>query len=49
MQVATDTTMITRTYGKWIAEGVDNGKRARLLSLYAQTNPRHTDEFPKFG
>lgn len=43
-----DTTMIARTYGKWIAQGVDIGKRTRLLRLYTQTNPKRSDEFPKF-
>ncbi len=43
-----DTTMVVRTYGKWIAEGVDSGKRARLMHLYAQTNPKRNDEFPRF-
>lgn len=43
-----DTTMVVRTYGKWIAQGVDDGRRARLLQLYAQTNPKRGDEFPRF-
>jgi integrase len=43
-----DTTMIVRTYGKWIAEGVDSGRRERLMRLYAQTNPKRGDEFPRF-
>jgi integrase len=43
-----DTTMIVRTYGKWIGEGMDSGKRVRVLRLYAQTNPKRSDEFPKF-
>ena len=44
-----DTTMVVRTYGKWIAEGVDSGRRIRLMRLYAQTNPKRNDEFPRFG
>ena len=43
-----DTTMIFRTYGKWITAGLDNDRRARLLRLYAQTNPKRGDEFPRF-
>ncbi|WP_229422117.1 tyrosine-type recombinase/integrase [Massilia aquatica] len=31
------TTMITRTYGKWIRSGLDDGKRERLLKMYART------------
>ena len=44
-----DTTMIVRTYGKWIAAGMDHGRRERLLRLYAQTNPLRADEFPKYN
>nr|WP_229505038.1 tyrosine-type recombinase/integrase [Massilia mucilaginosa] len=33
----TDTTMITRTYGKWIRSRLDDGKRERLLKMYART------------
>ncbi|MCL6484591.1 MAG: tyrosine-type recombinase/integrase, partial [Janthinobacterium lividum] len=44
-----DTTMIVRTYGKWIAAGLEHGRRERLLRLYAQTNPLRTDEFPKYN
>ena len=44
-----DTTMIVRTYGKWIAAGLDHGRRERLLCLYAQTNPLRADEFPKYN
>lgn len=41
--------MIVRTYGKWIAAGLDHGRRERLLRLYAQTNPLRADEFPKYN
>lgn len=44
-----DTTMIVRTYGKWIAAGLDHGRRERLLRLYTQTNPLRADEFPKYN
>ncbi|MES2262071.1 MAG: DUF3596 domain-containing protein [Pseudomonadota bacterium] len=44
----TDTTMIVRTYGKWIKAGLDHGRRERLLQLYTQTNPQRRDEFPKY-
>ncbi|WP_050408051.1 site-specific integrase [Massilia sp. NR 4-1] len=44
-----DTTMIMRTYGKWITAGLDSGRRERLLALYAQTNPKRGDEFPRFS
>jgi integrase len=44
-----DTTMITRTYGKWINSGLDDGRREKLLKLYAQTNPKREDEFPWHG
>jgi integrase len=43
-----DTTMIFRTYGKWITAGLDNDRRERRLRLYAQTNPKRGDEFPRF-
>ncbi|PHV05371.1 site-specific integrase [Janthinobacterium sp. BJB412] len=43
-----DTTMIFRTYGKWITAGLDDDRRERLLRLYAQTNPKRGDEFPRF-
>lgn len=44
-----DTTMVIRTYGKWIAAGLDNDKRQRLTRLYAQTHPQRANEFPKFA
>ncbi len=44
----TDTTLVTRTYGKWIIAGLDNDRRARLLRLYKQSNPKRSDEFPRF-
>jgi integrase len=43
-----DTTMIFRPYGKWISAGLDDDRRERLLRLYAQTNPKRGDEFPRF-
>lgn len=44
-----DTTMVMRTYGKWITAGLDRGRRERLLRLYAQTNLLRADEFPKYN
>jgi integrase len=43
-----DTTMVTRTYGKWITAGLDDDRRERLLRLYQQSNPKRQDEFPRF-
>lgn len=43
-----DTTMVMRTYGKWVTAGLDDDRRQRLLQLYQQTNPKRLDEFPKF-
>lgn len=45
----TDTTMITKTYGKWIRAGLDGDRRARLLRLYHQTDPKRVNEFPIFA
>ncbi|MBB3120049.1 hypothetical protein FHS03_003108 [Massilia violacea] len=44
-----DTTMIMRTYGKWITTGLDSGRRKRLLALYSQTNPKRGEESPRFS
>jgi integrase len=43
-----DTTMVTRTYGKWVTAGLDDDRRERLLRLYQQSNPKRQDEFPRF-
>lgn len=43
-----DSTMVIRTYGKWVASGLDDDRRQRLLKLYQQINPKRLDEFPKF-
>lgn len=43
-----DTTMVIRTYGKWVTAGLDDGRRERLLHFYQQTNPKRLDEFPRF-
>lgn len=43
-----DTTMVMRTYGKWIAAGLESGKRQRLECMYAQTDPKRKNEFPVF-
>jgi hypothetical protein len=45
----TDTTMITRNYGKRIKAGLDGNRRTRLLVLYQQTDPKRTNEFPNFA
>jgi integrase len=42
-----DTTMVMRTYGKWVTAGLDDGRRQRLLRLYQQSNPKRLDEFSK--
>lgn len=44
-----DTTLVFRTYGRWIAAGLNNDKRQRLLRLYARTDVGAADEFPRFG
>lgn len=44
----TDTTLVTQTYGKWVIAGLDDDRRARLLQFYRQSNPKRTDEFPRF-
>lgn len=43
-----DTTMVTRHYGTWIEGGLDGNKRARLLALYSQIDPKRRNEFPVF-
>ena len=44
-----DTTMVQRRYGKWISAGLDSGKRGRLENPYAQTDPKRSNELPKFS
>ncbi|MES2319052.1 MAG: tyrosine-type recombinase/integrase [Pseudomonadota bacterium] len=44
-----DTTMVTRTYGKWIGKGLDQGMRERLERLLKRTDPAFGNEFPKFA
>lgn len=41
----TDTTMVTKTYGKWIEEGITGDKRARLEALYVQIASKQANEF----
>lgn len=43
-----DTTMVMRTYGKWIAAGLDSGKRQRLERMYAQSDAKRKNEFRTF-
>ena len=43
-----DTTLVMRTYGKWIHAGLEDDKRQRLLELYRQSNEKRVDEFPRF-
>lgn len=35
-----DTTMITKHYGKWIADGIDGDKRVCLEAIYTQIAPK---------
>jgi len=44
-----DTTMITRTYGKWIGSGLDLRMRRRLTALYARTDTTRGNEFPEYA
>jgi integrase len=44
-----DTTLVFRTYGRWIAAGLNQDKRERLLRLYARTDALGLTEFPRFG
>jgi len=43
-----DTTLVFRTYGRWIAAGLKNDKRQRLLRLYSRTDEYGVSEFPRF-
>lgn len=43
-----DTTLVMRTYGKWVVAGLDEDRRQRLLTLYRQVNPKRLGEFPRF-
>lgn len=44
-----DTTLDFRTYGCWIAAGLNDDKRQRLLRPYSRTNVAAANEFPRFG
>lgn len=44
-----DTTMVMRTYGKWIGAGLDEDRRRRLEAVYTQIDPKLKNEFPVFG
>ena len=44
-----DSTLVFRTYGRWVAAGLDRDKRERLLRLYTRTDTRKGEEFPRFG
>ncbi|XYJ08656.1 hypothetical protein ACSUZJ_14710 [Telluria sp. B2] len=44
-----DSTLVFQTFGRWIASGLDNDRRQRLLKLYTRTDVRKGDEFPRFG
>ena len=44
-----DTTMVTRTYGKWIGSGLDQDRRQRLTRLYARTDTARGREFPEYA
>jgi integrase len=45
----TDTTMVMRTYGKWIGAGLDEDRRRRLEGIFTQIHPKRKNEFPVFG
>lgn len=44
-----DTTLVFRTYGRWISAGLNQEKRERLLSLYPRTDALRENEFPRFA
>lgn len=44
-----DTTMVTRTYGKWIGKGLSEDMRARLEQFLKRTDPAYEREFPRFA
>jgi integrase len=44
-----DSTLVFRTYGRWVSTGLDSAKRERLLRLYTRTDARKGEEFPRFG
>ncbi|HZV67532.1 MAG TPA: site-specific integrase, partial [Telluria sp.] len=44
-----DTTMVTRTYGKWIGSGLDQDMRKRLARLYTRTDTTRGTEFPEYA
>jgi integrase len=43
-----NTAMIERHYSRWITGGLDGNKRAQLLALYSQIDPKRRNEFPVF-
>lgn len=44
-----DTTLVFRTYGRWISAGLNPDKRERLLRLYSRTDAQGVNEFPRFA
>lgn len=44
-----DTTMVTRTYGKWIGKGLDQAMRERLEKFLKRTDAAYQNEFPRFA
>ena len=44
-----DSALVYRTYGRWVAAGLNSDKRELLLQLYARTDTRKGVEFPRFG
>jgi integrase len=44
-----DSALVFRTYGRWVAAGLDSDRRERLLRLYTRTDSRKGEEFPRFG
>jgi integrase len=44
-----DTALVFRTYGRWVAAGLNDDKRQRLLRLYSRTDAHSANEFPRFA
>jgi len=44
-----DSTLVFKTYGRWISAGLDQDKRQRLLRLYSRTHSTGIQEFLNFA
>jgi integrase len=44
-----DTTLVFRTYGRWISAGLNQNKRERLLRFYSRTDAHCANEFRRFA